>query len=116
MGEQGHDEDHRLGRGAQPIEDSTFGGAERLATLRADEAPGLARMAANITLTDVASGWTRQVGAACGGGVHDCPPSIVGECTKRSMSGPPFALQEYLTTVPWGATLMIYISNKYFLL
>src|SRR6266702_8074120 len=43
--------------------------------------------------------------AECRGGVHDCPRSIVGERTKRSMSGPPLCLQVPLTTVACGATL-----------
>ena len=52
-----------------------------LATLRADEAPVLARMDANIPPADLASGGTRHIGAECRGGVHACPPSIVGERT-----------------------------------
>jgi len=104
MGAQGHDDDDSLCRGAQPIEDRACGGAARLATLRAEEASVLTRMETNIALTDVASGWTCPVGAACRCGVHDCPPSSVGEPTKRSMSGPPFAWQAYLSTLKWGAT------------
>jgi hypothetical protein len=104
IGAHGHDEAHRRGRGAQPIEDRACGGAESRATRRADEAPVLTRMDANRALAALASGWIRQVGAAYGGGVHAGPPSIVGERTKRSMSGPSCALQEYLTTVTRGAT------------
>ena len=37
MGEQGHHDDHGLCRGAQPIEDRTFAGAEGLLTLVADK-------------------------------------------------------------------------------
>src|SRR5437660_5147018 len=37
MGEQRHDEAHRLGRGTQPIEDRACGGAEGLLTLVTDE-------------------------------------------------------------------------------
>ena len=37
IGEQGHDDDHGLGRGAQPLADRACGGAERLATLRPDD-------------------------------------------------------------------------------
>src|SRR5712671_2580186 len=33
-----------------------------------------------------------------------CPPSRVGERTKRSMPGPPFSLQANHTTVKCGAT------------
>ena len=44
MGQQGHTKDHRLGRGAQPIEHRAFAGAEGLVTLVADEALLLARM------------------------------------------------------------------------
>src|SRR5215831_13640117 len=38
MGEQRHDEAHRLGRGAQAVEHRAFGGAERLMARVADEA------------------------------------------------------------------------------
>ena len=56
MGEQGHNDHHGLCRGAQPIEDRACGGAERLATLRTDEAPVLTRMDTDIALADLASG------------------------------------------------------------
>jgi hypothetical protein len=88
MSEPGHDKDHRLGRGAQPLEARALGGAERLAALRTDAAPVLARMEANSALADLASGGPRPVGAACRGGGHACPPSSVGERPQRSMSGP----------------------------
>ena len=38
MGEQRHDEDYGLGRGAQPIEDGPCAGAEGFVTLVTDEA------------------------------------------------------------------------------
>jgi hypothetical protein len=56
-------------------------------------------MDANIALASLPSSGTCSIGAECRGGVHACPPRSVGERTKRSMVGPPFALQGYLTTV-----------------
>jgi hypothetical protein len=56
-------------------------------------------MDANIALASLPSSGTRSIGAECRSGVHACPPSSVGERTKRSMAGPPFALQGHLTTV-----------------
>src|SRR6266480_4924875 len=104
MGEQGHHQHHGLGRGAQPIEDGAFAGAERLVTRVADEALLLLRMDTDIALACLASGRAMLIGAECRRGVHACPPSSVGERTKRSMSGPPFALQVHLPTVACGAT------------
>jgi len=74
MGEQGHDDDHGLGRGAQPIEDSPFAGAERFVTLMADEPLFLPRMDTDIAPADLASGMAVPVGAECRRGVHDAPP------------------------------------------
>src|SRR5438445_358196 len=42
---------------------------------------------------------TCQIGAACGGGVHDCPPRLTWTEAERSMAGPPFSLQVRRTTV-----------------
>ena len=107
VGKQCHHQGDGLSRSAQPVKRSALAGAERLAALGAEEAPVLARVHANIPLTDLASSRTCQVGAECRGGVHDCPRSIVGERTKRSMSGPPLCLQVPLTTVACGATLYL---------
>src|SRR5215475_12999613 len=105
VGQQGHDEHHRLRRGAQPIEDRAFAGTEGLVTRMADEALLLLRMDTDVALARLASGRAVLIGAECRGGVHACPPSNVGERTKRSMSGPPFALQVHLPTVACGATM-----------
>src|SRR2546425_2540955 len=101
MGKQGHDEGHGLCRSAQPIKHRAFGSAERLATLRTNEAPVFLRMDANVALADVASGRTRQIGAEYRGGVHDDSPLLVvlGSIPRKSMSGPPFPLQPHSTTV-----------------
>src|SRR2546423_8346979 len=61
-------------------------------------------MDTDIALACLASGRAMLIGAECRRGVHACPPSSVGERTKRSMSGPPFALQVHLPTVACGAT------------
>ncbi len=60
-----------------------------------------ARVDANVALADLASGRTRQIGAEYRCGVHDDSPLLVvlGSMPRRSMSGPPFALQAHLTTV-----------------
>ena len=92
-------ERHGLGWRPQAVERRPFRRGEGLAALRADEAFVLARMDANIALAALASGRTRRIRAECGGGVHACPPSSVGERTKRSMAGPPFSLQVRYTTV-----------------
>src|SRR5436190_23977246 len=65
-------------------------------------------MDTDIALACLASGRAMLIGAECRRGVHACPPSSVGERTKRSMSGPPFALQVHLPTVACGATLLFY--------
>src|SRR5207249_1783361 len=70
----------------------------------ADEALLLLRMDTDIALACLASDRAMLIGAECRRGVHACPPSSVGERTKRSMSGPPFALQVHLPTVACGAT------------
>ena len=72
-----HDEDHGLGRGAQPIEHRASGGAERFVTLMAAEALLLPRMDTDIALAAVASSMTVPIGAECGCGVHDGPPGVV---------------------------------------
>ena len=70
----GHHDDHGLYRGAQPIEDGTFAGAEGFMTLVADEALLLLRMDPNIALAGLASGMAVLIGAECSRGVHDTPP------------------------------------------
>src|SRR5256714_11492186 len=61
-------------------------------------------MDTDIALACLASGRAMLIGAECRRGVHACPRSSVGERTKRSMSGRPFALQVHLPTVACGAT------------
>src|SRR6516165_4973614 len=104
MGEQGHDDHHSLCRGAQPIEDGAFAGAEGLLTRVTDEALLLPRMDTNVALARLASGRAVLIGAEYGCGVHDSPPGCVWKHAKRSMSGPPFLLQMSFTTVKWRAT------------
>jgi len=89
MGEQGHHEDHGLGRRAQPRAGGACGGAERLVTHVTDAPLFLLRMDTNSALAGVAAGRTGLLGADYRCGVHACPPSSVGERTQRRMSGPP---------------------------
>jgi len=103
-GEPEHDDDGGRCRGVQSIEDRACCGTERLTTLRAEVASILTCMDTTMALTDLASIWTCHVGSECRCGVHECPPSSGGEPPKRSRSGPPFALQAYLTTLKWRAT------------
>ena len=56
MGEQSHDEGHGLCRGAQPIEDGPWAGAEGLVTRVADEALLLLRMDTDIAMACLAYG------------------------------------------------------------
>src|SRR5437870_7040345 len=74
MGEQRHDEAHRLGRGAQAVKHRACGGAERLMALVADEPLFLLRMDTDIAPASLASGRAVPIGAECGCGVHDAPP------------------------------------------
>jgi len=74
MGEQRHDEAHRLGCGAQAVKHRACGGAERLLARMADEPPFLLRMDTDIALARLASGRAVPIGAECGCGVHDAPP------------------------------------------
>src|SRR6266704_2372353 len=104
MGEQGHDDHHGLCRGAQPIEDGTFAGAEGFVTRVTDEPLFLLRMDTDIALARLASGRTVPIGAECGCGVHDGPPGVVWKHAKRSIFGPPFSLQVRFTTVKCRAT------------
>jgi hypothetical protein len=100
-------QDERDGRGGRPQagERRAFRRGAGLGALRAAEALVLPPMEANIALASLPSSGTRSLGAACRSGVYACPPSSVGECTKRSRAGPPFAFQGHLTTVQRGATL-----------
>src|ERR1700746_2275981 len=104
MGEQGHDDHHGLCRGAQPIEDGAFTGAEGFVTRVTDEPLFLLRMDTDIALARLASGRTVPIGAECGCGVHDGPPGVVWKQAKRSIFGPPFSLQVGCTTVKCRAT------------
>ena len=112
MGEQGHDDHHGLCRGAQPIEDGVFAGAEGFVTRVTDEPLFLLRMDTDIALARLASGRTVPIGAECGCGVHDGPPGVVWKHAKRSIFGPPFSLQVRFTTVKCRATPYIYTSTN----
>ena len=63
MGKQREDQRHEVARSAQAVKDGPVCCGKGLATLRADEAPVLARMDANIPLAGLASGGTRHIGA-----------------------------------------------------
>src|SRR6266704_1237706 len=112
MGEQGHDDHHGLCRGAQPIEDGTFAGAEGFVTRVTDEPLFLLRMDTDIALARLASGRTVPIGAECGCGVHDGPPGVVWKHAKRSIFGPPFSLQVRFTTVKCRATKQFNLENN----
>src|SRR6266571_2331954 len=113
MGEQGHDDHHGLCRGAQPIEDGTFAGAEGFVTRVTDEPLFLLRMDTDIALARLASGRTVPIGAECGCGVHDGPPGVVWKHAKRSIFGPPFSLQVRFTTVQCRATNQLVNKANY---
>jgi len=81
MGEQRDDQRHKVARSAQAVQDGPVRCGKGLATLRADEAPVLARMDTNIPLASLASGGTCHIGTECRCGVHACPPRSVGERT-----------------------------------
>jgi hypothetical protein len=83
------------------MEDRPVRCSEGLATLRADEAPVLARVDTNIARACLASGRTLQMGAENGSGIHDDSPllALLGSMPRRSMPGPPFSLQANFTTV-----------------
>src|SRR5262249_7989319 len=98
MSEQRDHEADRLRSRPQAIHGGPFGSADRLVAGGTQAALLLTRVDADVALAALASGRTRQVRAECCCGVHTCPPSSVGEPTKRSMFGPPFALQVHLTT------------------
>src|SRR5207247_9702175 len=95
MGKQGHDEDHGLCRGAQPIEHRACGGAERFVTLVTDEPLLLLSMDMHVALAGLASGRTREIGAAYCGGVHDASPLLflLRSMPRRSRSSTSFPLQ-----------------------
>ena len=105
MGEQRHDEAHRLGRGAQAVKHRACGGAERLMALVADEPLFLLRMNTDIAPASLASGRAVPIGAECVVGSMTLLLAVRGNIATRSMSGPPFALQLHRTTVWCGATL-----------
>jgi len=112
MGEQREDQRHQVARRAQAVQDGPVRCGTGLATRRADEAPVLARMDANMPPAGVASGGTRHVGAECRCGVHAYPPRSVGERTERSMAGPPFVSQGHRTTVSGWSYLSLPEASK----
>src|SRR2546421_2970847 len=70
MGQQGHNEDHGLCRGAQPIEDGACGSTEGFVTLVADEPLLLPRMDTDIAHARLASGMAVLIGAKYRRGIH----------------------------------------------
>src|SRR2546422_2803373 len=106
MGEQGHDEDHRFCRGAQPIEDRACGRAEGFVARVTDEPLLLPRMDTDIALASLASGRTVPIGAEDGCGVHeDPPPGCAWKHCQEKYVWTPFSLQLHHTTVGCGATV-----------
>ena len=99
MGEQSYNEHHGLCRGAQPIENWPFAGAEGFVTLMADEALLLLQMATNMALTSLASGMAVPIGAKYGRGVHDTPPGREWQHCHEKYVWTPFPLQRHRTTV-----------------
>jgi len=63
VSQQGHDKDHHLLGGAQPIERSALGYSECLATHGALAAPFLPAMDADVSLADLSPCGTRRIGA-----------------------------------------------------
>src|SRR5207302_65998 len=106
MGEQGHDEHHRLCRGAQPIKDGPCAGAEGLLTRVTDEPLLLLRMDTNIALADLASGRAVAIGAECRRGVHDAPPGCAWKTLPREVCRDPRFLYN-CTTPRFGVELPV---------
>jgi len=98
MGKQGHDDDHGLHRRASPGEDGACGGAEGLTAFFAEKALVLLCMDAEVTLADMASGMTSEIGAEDGGGIHHgSPPDCGCEMAAQEYAGIPvcFAMAPY---------------------
>jgi hypothetical protein len=96
-GHQGHHQADGLRRGPQAISGGAFRRTERRVALRAQEALLLARVDAHVALASLAPGRTRQIGAACGGGVHDfSSPGCAGEHAKREYVWTPI----FIATAP----------------
>jgi hypothetical protein len=104
MSEQGRHEYHGLCRGAQPMEDGTFAGAEGFVPRVADEARLLLCMDAKIAHARLASGMTMLIGAEYGRGIHDAPPGYASKHDHEKYGWTPFALQLHRTTVNCSAT------------
>ena len=104
MREQRHYGHDQLSRGTQPVEDRAFRRGESFVALLTEKPLLFARMDPDIPLASLASGGTRSIGTEYCCGVHDCPPGGAGEHARKSMSGPPFALQLSTTTVYCRAT------------
>ena len=86
MGQQGHNDHHRLCGGPHAIEDRAFVGAEGLPAFFTEKALVLLGMEANVALADLASGVAIQIGAEYGCGIHGGPPDVEHK----------FGLQEYV--------------------
>jgi hypothetical protein len=101
VGQPWHHQADRRSSGPQARQGCACRGAERLVALRAPDALGLARMAANVALTGVSAGGARQMGAEWGGGGQDVSPllALLGSRPGRRRSGPLFSVQPHLTTV-----------------
>ena len=92
MGHQRDHQGHRLGRGAQAIEDRAFRRGESLTALRAHESLVLARVDANISLACLAAGRAGQIRAGIVvGSMPDCPPlALLGNMPRGVWLAPHF--------------------------
>jgi len=98
----------RFCRGAQPIEDRAFGGAEGFVALVADEPLLLPRMDTDIALASLASGRARQIGAEYRGGVHDRPPGVAGEHSQEEYGWPPI----FFPSAPQHGLVLVMTQNS----
>src|SRR5439155_18924699 len=105
MGEPRDHEAPRLGRGPQAVQPRAFRGGEGLLTRGTEASLRLAGMDANLPLTCLSSGGARQIGAACGGGIHACAPRFLLTYAKRSMAGSLCSSPPAYPTVQCRATL-----------
>src|SRR5262249_11191605 len=95
MGEQGHDEDDGLCRGAQPIADRACRSAEGLMPRVASAPLFLARMDTASALAGLASGMARPLGAEYACGVHDAPPGCAWKTWPRGVCLDPCFLYNF---------------------
>src|SRR4029434_8483051 len=113
MGQQGHNDDYSLGRGAQPIEDRTFCSAEGFVTRVADEPLLLPRMDTDIALADLASGMAVLIGAECSRGVHDDSPGCAWKhCHEKYVWTPVFFATSLHHGLVWGYHMIVAVLNQ----